>query len=40
VLQEKVLNPLSKMLLEKQLEKEEKLIVDYFEGAIVFRNAS
>ena len=38
VLQDKVLNPLSKMLLEKQLEKEENLIVDFFEGAIVFRN--
>lgn len=38
VLQDKVLNPLSKMLLEKQLEKKENLIVDFFEGAIVFRN--
>ena len=40
VLQEKLLNSLSKMLLEEPSENQKKLVVDFFEGAIIFRKAS
>ena len=40
VLQEKLLNSLSKMLLEETSENQKKLVVDFFEGAIIFRKAS
>lgn len=40
VLQERLLNPLSKMLLENTLKKEDPLLVDFFEDAIVFRSAA
>ncbi len=40
VLQERLLNPLSKMLLENKLKKEDPLLVDFFEDAIVFRNVT
>ena len=40
VLQQKILNSLSKMLLGESSEKQKKLVVDFFEGAIVFRKAS
>jgi len=40
VLQERLLNPLSKMLLENKLKKEDPLLVDFFEDAIVFRNVA
>tara|TARA_A100000164_G_scaffold377349_1_gene416327 strand:- start:857 stop:3454 length:2598 start_codon:yes stop_codon:yes gene_type:complete len=40
VLQEKLLNSLSKMLLEETSQKQKKLLVDFFDGSIVFRKAS
>ena len=39
VLQEKLLNSLSKMLLEVSYQKQEKILVDFFDGSIVFRKA-
>ena len=38
-MQEKLLNSLSKMLLEVSYQKQEKILVDFFDGSIVFRKA-
>ena len=38
VLQKKVLNELSKMILAGKVDKEKKIIIDQFDGQIVFRN--
>jgi len=38
VLQKKVLNELSKMILAGKVDKDKKIIVDQFDGEIVFRN--
>ncbi len=40
VIQRKLLNELSKMILSGSINKEQKIIVDEFDGQIVFRNAS
>lgn len=39
VIQRKILNELSKMILGGKVEKDKKIIVDAFDGQIVFRNA-
>ena len=38
VLQKKVLNELSKMILSGRIDKDKKIIIDQFDGQIVFRN--
>jgi ATP-dependent Clp protease ATP-binding subunit ClpB len=40
VIQRKVLNELSKMILSGRVNKEQKIIVDEIEGQIIFRNAA